>query len=80
MAAAILSAWYGYHEQTRECTSEIKEAYVKGERKFPASNSYVGDPAPGKTKTLVIVWADVGRQVSLSGFTSEGDSVPIIIE
>ncbi|WP_423371056.1 hypothetical protein [Burkholderia sp. LMG 32019] len=80
MAAAILSAWYGYHEQTRECTDEIKAGYVRGDRKFTANNTYVGDPAPGKTKTLVIIWQDVASQGERSGFTIEGDSVPIIIE
>ncbi|EDT40089.1 hypothetical protein BamMEX5DRAFT_4143 [Burkholderia ambifaria MEX-5] len=80
MAATILTAWYGYHEKTRECTNAIKERYLKGEREFPASNNYVGDPAPGNAKTLVIVWEDVGHQNKRCGFTSEGDSVPIFVE
>ena len=76
--AIIQGAWYGFHQQVRECTQKIKELYQGGQSSFGASNNYCGDPSPGNTKTLVIIWHDDDN--AFCGMTSEGDKTPITIE
>ena len=71
MAINITYAGYGVWESTRDATIEIKKAYATGQRRFLATNDWVGDPAPDERKYLYIVWND-GDFVN-SGVVGEND-------
>ncbi|MCJ8506512.1 hypothetical protein MUU53_01155 [Rhizobium lemnae] len=71
MAINITYAGYGVWEKTRDATSEIKKAYASGQRRFLATNDWVGDPAPGERKYLYIVWDGGGFMTS--GVVGEDD-------
>jgi hypothetical protein len=72
MAVTIDYAGYGVWESTREATSEIRKAYKSGQRKFLATNDWVGDPKVGERKYLYIVWSEDG--VKSSGVVGEDDA------
>lgn len=67
----IVYAGYGVWESTRDCTTAIKKAYAGGQRRFLATNDWVGDPAPGERKYLYILW-NPGAYVE-SGVVGEDD-------
>ncbi|WP_156162416.1 hypothetical protein [Burkholderia sp. MSHR3999] len=75
--AVIQYAWYGYHQQVINVTAAVVKLFNSGQRSFPASNSYGGDPSIGNGKTLFILWLDNDNEYC--GFTSEGDKTPITI-
>jgi hypothetical protein len=70
-------AGYGVWDKTRDATSEIKQAYAKGTRKFLANNDWVGDPSPGDRKYLYIVWD--GGGFTASGVVGEDDDRGVIV-
>ena len=60
-----------------DLTARIREAYNAGDRVYLANNGWGGDPSPGNTKQLFIVWYSGG--VGYSGIVSENDGRGIIL-
>lgn len=53
----ILEATYG----PKNVVEDVKRLYKEGRRKFKATNTDYGDPAPGVTKKLIIKWSYNGQ-------------------
>ena len=66
----IVYAGYGLLNSTFDVTESINAAYRNGQRYFQANNSWGGDPFPGNTKYLYIIW-NVGGSLLNSGVAIE---------
>ncbi|WP_155627393.1 hypothetical protein [Burkholderia cepacia] len=80
---AIVYAGYGYLNKAIDVTNGIRTEYKEGARTFLATNRF-GDPDPGATKALYILWEYVPPvkpgQAPFSGVTFEGDKKGIKID
>ncbi|WP_175955238.1 hypothetical protein [Burkholderia sp. BCC0405] len=78
----IVYASYGYLNKTIDVTDGIRTEYKEGARTFYATNRF-GDPDPGVTKALVILWEYEPPvkpgQKPFCGITLEGDKQGIKI-
>lgn len=73
----IIYAGYGYEGKTFDVTEKIKALYQINIRKFAADNSIAGDPFPGKTKALYILWSQDGTIHSAAVFEHDGKTITL---